>query len=229
VADTEKCVESKGAKYAYAYDKGGKLARHFGVQGIPHAVLIDASGTEAWTGHPAKLAKKTIEGALVGALQKPLYDWSPAARGAKGAFVKRNYKAALEQASKLAESDGGAEIVQAIQALVAARVAGMRAAYDKGNFLAAREEAEALTKELAGLPELESVNKLLAELAASKEAAHVLKGQEKIAKIRAGGLTKRKEIQAAMQSLQKLAQEYPGTYVESEANELLRQLGERAQ
>jgi hypothetical protein len=33
--DTEPWIESKGAKYAYAYDKGGAFARWFGVGGIP--------------------------------------------------------------------------------------------------------------------------------------------------------------------------------------------------
>jgi thioredoxin-like negative regulator of GroEL len=226
-SETEKWVRNKGAQYAYAYDKGGKLARHFGVNGIPHAVLVNASGTVVWKGHPGALEATALEEALVGALPKPLFDWSAGARGVKSAFVKRSYKSALEQAQKLAEGDGGPEIVKAIQATIEARVSGMKSAYDKGDFLGARNEGTSLSQDLAGLPELESATKVLADLAANKEAANVIKGQEKVAKIRGGGLSKRKEVQAALESLQKIAKEYSGTYAEKEANELIRQLGER--
>ena len=225
--DTEKWVRNKGAQYAYAYDKGGKLARHFGVQGIPHAVLVDATGTVVWKGHPGALEERTLEQALTGALAKPLYDWSAAAAGAKSAFVKHNYKAALEQAGKLGEGDGGPEIVKAIQAVVSANVESMKAAHEKGDFLGARSRATELSKDLVGLPELATATQMLADIAANKDAASVIKGQEKVAKFRSGKLSKRKEVQAAMESLQKLAKEYSGTYAEKEANELIRELGER--
>lgn len=227
VGETEKWIRSKGAQYAYAYDKGGKLSRHFGVQGIPHAVLVDATGTVVWKGHPAKLDERTLEQALAGALSKPLYEWSAAAAGVKSAFVKQSYKSALEQAQKLGEGDGGPELVKAIQGVVDSCVGNMKAAYEKGNFLGARSQATELSKSLAGLPELATATQMLADIAASKEALEVIKGQEKVAKLRAGKLSKRKEIQAAVESLQKLAKEHSGTYVETEANELIRELGER--
>src|SRR5262245_44923612 len=71
-SDTVKWIAAKKVKYAYAYDKGGKLKRFFGVQGIPHAVLVDATGTVVWDGHPASLDPATIEKALGGALPKPM-------------------------------------------------------------------------------------------------------------------------------------------------------------
>ena len=37
-AETVKWVEEKGAKYAYGYDRGGKLASYFKGSGIPAAV-----------------------------------------------------------------------------------------------------------------------------------------------------------------------------------------------
>lgn len=226
-SDTVKWIQNKGAQYAYAYDKGGKLSRYFNVQGIPHAVLIDATGTVAWKGHPAALEEKTLEAALAGALPKPLYDWSPAAKGVKSAFQKRAYKSAIEQAEKLPEGEGGAEIAKAIRTLVTSRVENLQSAYERGDFLAARNNATELSKDLAGLPELEAATKVLADLAANKDAANVIKGQEKVAKIRASGLSKRKEVEAAVESLQKLVKEHSGTYVEKEANDLIRQLRER--
>jgi len=226
-SDTVKWVENKGAQYPYAYDKGGKLARHFGVRGIPDAVLIDATGKVAWRGHPAALDEKTLEAALTGALPKALYDWSPAAKVVKGAFLKRAYKSAIELAEGLPEGEGGAEIAAALRTLVTSRVANMKAAHARGDFLGARNEAAELSKDLAGMPELESATQVLADITADKEAALVIKGQEKVAKIRSSGLSKRKEVEAAIESLQKLVKEHTGTFVEKEANDLIRQLRER--
>ena len=60
-------VEKTGAAYPYAYDKGGKVARFFGVRGIPHAILVDPTGKVVWRDHPARLDAKTVEAALAGA------------------------------------------------------------------------------------------------------------------------------------------------------------------
>ena len=40
---TEAWVEAQGAKYAYAYDKGGLMGK-VGASGYPSAVLVNASG-----------------------------------------------------------------------------------------------------------------------------------------------------------------------------------------
>jgi len=47
--------------YASATDPGGKLSKDFGVQGIPHAVLVKKSGEIAWEGHPLSLKDADIE------------------------------------------------------------------------------------------------------------------------------------------------------------------------
>ncbi len=46
--DTEAFVAATEMKYAYAYDKGGKLANWAGVSGIPHAILLNAAGKVVW-------------------------------------------------------------------------------------------------------------------------------------------------------------------------------------
>src|SRR4030095_9103997 len=121
-SDTEKWVESKGVHYAYAYDKGGKLARYFGVRGIPHAVLIDAAGPGVWKGHPGSLDDTTLESALKGALPKPVWEWSGAAKGVKAALSKRAFKSAIDQAAKLDAAASGPEILAALQGILRARV-----------------------------------------------------------------------------------------------------------
>jgi thioredoxin-like negative regulator of GroEL len=226
-SETEKWVASKGAKYPYAYDKGGKLARHFGVRGIPHAVLVDASGTVAWKGHPGGLDDATLSAALRGALPKPLWEWSAAAKGVKTALQKRAFKSALDQAAKLKEADGGPEILAVVQGMVKASVDGLRASFEKGDFLGAQTTAQALQKELAGLAEVAEAAKVLASIAGDKNAQNVIKGQQKLAKIRAGDNSSRKDIVAAIDAARKIRQDYGGTFVEKEADELIVQLNER--
>ena len=41
--------------YSVASDPSNRLAQHFGVRGIPSAVLVDAAGVVKWTGHPMEL------------------------------------------------------------------------------------------------------------------------------------------------------------------------------
>jgi len=55
---------------AMAYPIGiedGSAAKAFGIQGIPHAVLVDPNGVIVWAGHPAQLGQQTVENALAGA------------------------------------------------------------------------------------------------------------------------------------------------------------------
>jgi len=223
-SDTEKWVESKGVEYAYAYDKGGKLGRHFGVQGIPHAVLVDAAGTVVWKGHPGGLDDATIEKSLAGALPKPLWEWSAGAKGVKSALLKRTYKSALDQAAKLGASEGGPEILAAIQAIVKSKSERLQSSFQKGDFLSAQSTALALQKEFAGMPELADVTKVVTAIAADKNAQAVIKGQQKLAKIREGEFNTKKDLMQALDSIRKLRADYPGTYVETEADALIAQL-----
>ena len=46
-------------------DASGSLAKHFGVRGIPYAVLVDALGTVKWAGHPMELTTAKIQALLL--------------------------------------------------------------------------------------------------------------------------------------------------------------------
>jgi cytochrome c biogenesis protein CcmG, thiol:disulfide interchange protein DsbE len=48
-------------EYSVGLDNGGKYAKPFGIQGIPHAVLVDKSGKVVWEGHPMSLKDSQIE------------------------------------------------------------------------------------------------------------------------------------------------------------------------
>lgn len=223
-SETVKWVESKGAKYAYGYDRGGKLARYFNVTGIPAAVLVDAKGTVIWQGHPGSLNESQIQKAVEGALPKPLWEWTAAAKNVKAALLKRQYKLALDEAAKLGEADSGPTIVSAIQGIVKSRVEAMQAAYSKGDYLGAENSAHALLKEFDGLPEKEAATKVAADVEANKDAQPIIKAQKQIAKLRAAELRKTKEIDAALEDLAKIEKGLPGSYAASEAAELIQQL-----
>ncbi len=56
-----KFTKSVPMDYFPATDRGGKLSAEFGVQGIPHAVLINKSGEIVWEGHPMSLKDGDVE------------------------------------------------------------------------------------------------------------------------------------------------------------------------
>lgn len=53
-------------EYAVATDSSGRLGEKMGVNGIPHAFLVDTSGKIVWDGHPMSLREEQIEEVLGG-------------------------------------------------------------------------------------------------------------------------------------------------------------------
>jgi peroxiredoxin len=223
-SETVPWVEDKGAKYPYAYDKGGKVSRYFGVRGIPHAVLIDPSGKVVWEGHPGGLDEQTIEASLAGALAKPLFEWPASAKPVTQSLVKGDFAGALAKAAKVPEADGGPEIVVQVQAIVEGRVKALEAALAEGNFLDALEKGAALDKALEGLPEQARAKKVVADANANPDAKRVIEGQKTVRKLQAKELSKRKELEKAMEDLKKLSTELRGTYAAKEAEAFMEQI-----
>ncbi len=219
--DTEEFVSKNGAKYAYAYDKGGKLKSWFGVGGIPHAFLIDPNGKVVWEGHPGSLDAKTVEKFTVGALTKPMWEWPASAKDARTALMKQKYADALAAASKLSEADQGPTIKDAIDKLVKSRVKAMNDALTEGNFLAAQDAANDLSKSLEGLPEKADAEKVAADVKANKDAERVIKAQKTLRDLRNKPPRKSKEREKAMADLKKMQKDLAGTYAAKEAEELL--------
>jgi len=204
--DTEPWIADKKVKYAYAYDKGGKLASKLGVSGIPHAFLVNAQGKIVWEGHPSELDDKVIQNAIDGALPAPLFDLPPAASAVKNALQKHDYAAALAEAGKLSEADGGSGLKQVVQGMVTGR-----------DFLTAQDSATALKKELAGLPEATEPDKVLAEIKANKDADKLMGAQKKVRAIADQKLGKRAEFEKALADLAKIQKDFPSTFVAKEA------------
>ena len=51
-------------EYTVAFDPYENLEKDFGIQGIPHAMIVDATGKIVWEGHPMSLKDSDIEAVL---------------------------------------------------------------------------------------------------------------------------------------------------------------------
>jgi hypothetical protein len=221
---TEPWVAKHGASYAYAYDKGGKLKRFFGVNGIPHAVLIDATGTVVWSGHPVGLTEDMLTEHLGGTLAKPIFEWPSAAKGVAKALTKGDFAGALAGARALSDTDGGPEVVAQVSGLIDARAAQIESWHKAGNFLDVLERGGKLAKGLADHEHAAKVAALVAEVEADAQAKPVIEAQKRIRKMRAKDPSKRKEIEAQMEDLEKIRNDMRGTYAAEEAGAYLDQL-----
>ena len=224
IKETEEWITKKKAKYAYAYNKNGSLGRFLGVNGIPHAALIDSEGKVVWTGHPAKIDEKQIEALLSGTLSKPLWEWPAAAKSAKVAYIRGQVGTALAEAKKLGPDSGGAEVVAAIEAQVAARLQSLEMDLKRGNLLAVEDAAKQAKTRYAGMPQLTQIEALANQIEAQPNSAKVLAAQRKILKLREDMPTKRKDREKAQEELRKLLTEFPGSFVAQEADELIQAL-----
>lgn len=211
---TEPWIASKEVSYAYAYDKGKKLSRALGVNGIPHAFLVNPAGTIVWEGHPASLTGSTIEANLEGVITKPLWEWTGKAKKAKQAFLANDFAGALAAADKLAEEDPfGKEIGGVLRGILATRVESIDVALEMGNVLKAYEGAKALSKGLRGLPEEVKVKDALKRISKDKQLKAWLKTQEKLRDIASTELKKKKECDACIDKLEKLLKGNEGSFV----------------
>ncbi len=217
-SDTEKWIAEKGAKYAYGYDKSGKLSTYFGVSGIPHAVLFDATGKVIWDGHPAERSAETIEKALVGALPKLPWEWDAALQPAAQLLAKRQFGKALAEAKKVGSSADA--LVAAIQATVTSRVNAIQAAKTVGDCLMASEAGAELLKDLKGLPEEADLTALLKELAADKTAQAVISAQKQVRDILAERIKKR-DLPAVLKKLEKIKADNEGNAAARDAQNAL--------
>lgn len=227
---TEKWVADKGARYPYAYEAGSSLKRAVGLRGYPHAALIDPSGTIVWTGHPASLGNDTIEAALGGALKRPIFDWSDSVRSAKGLFLRGDYGKALVNARKVAQKgDAGAEwVVESLEAFTGFQVDRAAAWAEQGNYLSLDERGKGILSSIKGLPELEDRLEEVLKTLKSKEAKRVLKGQRSVVKLKekvyATNNLKKDDVDDVLDKLDKLLEDYAGTYAEKDARTLIEEL-----
>lgn len=220
-SSTEPWIEKHGAKYAYAYDKTLGLMRATGQSGLPSSVLVDASGTILYVGHPASINASLIERAVQGALTKPIYDWPKELSGVAKAIRKGNLGDAVTEVQKL--GDAHADIAAAVQNMVKARVSAVERARDDKDWLRVVTLGEPLVKGLGKLPEAAQVEAILDALDGDKEAKAVLKAQQKVAKYFAGDI-KKNQFDRVQKDLEKIAEEFSGTAAARDARDGLEKL-----
>jgi hypothetical protein len=228
-APTEKWIADKGAKYAYAYDKGGKLSRAVGVTGIPHALLIDPSGVVVWEGGPGSLTDAMVEQYLAGSLAKPLWEWPKSAAPIRKEVAKRQYGKAIEAADKLAQG-GDAEatsIRDSLRAIVDTRAQSLKKLVDAGDFLRANDAATAIKKECAGLPAAVEATAALDRIAGDDEAKRVIKGQQQVRKLTEEKIQSEKDVAEVLKKADAIAKQYAGTAAERDARAFADDLRER--
>lgn len=224
---TEKWVADKGVRYPYAYEKGSDLQRAVGLRGYPHAALIDPSGTIVWTGHPARLDRATIETALAGALVRPLFDWPRSMGTPKREFKKGNLGKALLAAKKLADKgeSAGRWVTDSIQSFIEFKVERAAALAAEGNYLELDDSGPEILRQVKGLAEYEERMESLLDQLDTKEAKHCIKGQLKLRKhIEEFWEIKnptQKDVLKWLKKLDKLRDDFAGTYVEEDAREFL--------
>lgn len=214
-------MKDLGGKYAYAYERSGKLMGELGCSGYPSAALVNASGMVIWVGHPASIPNNLIQDAIKGALPKPVYEWPASASAAAGALRKKKYADAIAAAAKIPDADGGPAIKAALEAVVTGKVEGLKAAKEKGDMLSAYESSKALQKELAGLPQAKDADAVADEIAKDPQAAKIMKAQKRLREIRGERLGKKNEREKAMEDLEKMIEGFPDTYLAKEAKATL--------
>lgn len=223
-ASTEPWIAEHGAKYAYGYDKGGKLFSYVGASGYPNSVLFDPSGKAVWQGHPGELQNSTIEKALTGALPKLPWEWEPALQPAAQLLSKRQYAKALTEAEKAGEP--GKTLADAIRGIVRARVTALKAAKEAGDYLTVIDEAKSLAKELAGLPEAVEVAAIDKAVADDKNAQDIAKGQRQVREFLEQKI-KNRDLPNVLKKLEKIQTDLPDTAAARDAAKAILKLRRR--
>jgi hypothetical protein len=196
--------------------------RWFGVSGIPHAVLIDPSGTVVYRGGPSGITDSVVEDALVGALEVPMWEWPSSTKSIQNALRKRMFGKALSAAQAL-ESEQGPAIVKAIEAQIAGRVKAIASAKESGDFLTVLELGPTYMKQLTGLPAADEVKELVTAVKSDRGAVAISKGQKKLAELEVemAELRKVKDADKLIAKIEKLRKKHEGSIVDVQGQAMI--------
>lgn len=177
-------------------------------------MLVDSNGTIVWRGHPGRLDEKTVEDALAGALQSPLWKWPAEADGVRKALLRDKYASALDAATK-----AGGDYEKVVRERIAFAVSSAKNALQASDYLLAVTLSERAQKALAGLPEADEMAALLAGIKKDSKAQKILRAQEDLAELEIEALSASSEKQARVlaEKLEKLATDHAGTIVQKRA------------
>ena len=77
--------------------------RAVGASGFPSAVVVDAQGNIAYSGHPASINASVLKPLLKGALKTPMYEWPKSCSKVAKALRKGNLGDAIKASAKIEE------------------------------------------------------------------------------------------------------------------------------
>jgi hypothetical protein len=225
--DTEPWIEQHGAKFPYAYDKGGRFQSALGISGIPHAVLVSPAGKIVWRGHPSSLSGAMLEQHLEGALTKPLWEWPATTQRVRQHLARADFGRAMTEADRLGDEALTAEVKGAIESLVALHVGALEAAYERGDYWTVDTDGKALVRALGNLPQAERVGELVDDVGRDRDKQRIVRAQGEVIKIRDGRMRNRRDIEHAISLLERLARDHEGTYAATQAQALRDELQKR--
>lgn len=227
---TEKWIAEKGAKYGYAYDKGGKFMRACGVSGIPHSVLVDVSGKVTFSGSPSAITEDMVKSACAGAMTTPLWELPKPFAKVRTAIAKGELAAALKEAQALQQDATNGEtatkVADAVKGMVAGALSSAEGLSTAGDFLGAEREFQRLLKAAKGMPEEASAREKLTELTGSPEAKKGMKAQKTLESMTAEPVKTKKDAEKRVAELEAFIKKNEGTFAGKQALEQAEKLKE---
>ena len=220
---TEPWIQRHGVEHPYAYDPGKKLQSWFGINGIPHAVLVDSFGTIVWRGHPAYLTDEMVESALLGAFQTPVHEWPADAAPVVASLKLGDLPAALDSARSSSAKIGSTPVATLLEGRIKDVVGAVENAFDSGDLLTASRRGASAAAVLGNLPEGRRVQELMKRLESEpklqKALAEQRDAERELAKLlrQAGKVRRVSEAQEICDKLDEFAKRYAGTNLGADA------------
>lgn len=222
-AKTRAWMAQNRAAYAYAFDPSGRLGKHFDVQSIPHAVLVDPFGTVVWTGHPALLPEDLLRETLKDALGEPIAGWPPSTLELQRLLKQRKYARALSAAVTLGEP-----YESLVRERIATLVAAVKRQQETGDYLGATRLGERTVADLSGLREAVEVKGVLDRMRRDVEVQRVVEAQREILACAEALRVRRDTVPNVVKRLTRVRDEHPGTIAAVQAQRALDALAEQA-
>jgi hypothetical protein len=215
-------IEKNKVTYPIVIEKGGKSSSKLGVNGIPHAFLVDPKGKIAWSGHPSGLREGELEKVLAGA-RKPGSPLTGALAPVGKLMDKQEFGKAY--ATLKAAIDAGTlqgEQKETAEGMAASILGQATSLYDEGMahvekqqyFLGVRK-LEQVAGPYAGVHQTDAAVAKVKDLRADPAIVKQIAGGEKFEKAKA--LEEDKDYGKARDGYLAVAKELTGTKVAEEA------------
>ena len=228
--DIEGFIKKHGLPFAVSV--GSDIGNSFGVNGIPHAFLLDHKGMVLWDGHSASVSADDIQSALKKAPKmkakakadlprfEAMSEQASVAKWQKDLAEGKNVNWALKQLNTMAEKgedDEGAEaqkVLKLFDEWVSERKTGVESVLSSGDALRAHDQASDIIKFLGSDSRANELSELQKEIKKSEDYKIGLELNKLEQKIRsASKVTQKKHYEA-------FAEKYADSYYGKKAKGL---------